>query len=100
MRESGIVAVISNPMMEEKKLIMGTMIRATMLGRGIRIGPPPPSPGNKSSFGHDICQTHYVPAVLCEKLRHKCIRHCSCCQTESHEEEMKLRTGMTSWAGR
>ena len=49
MRESGIVAVISNPMMEEKKLIMGTMIRATMLGRGIRIGPPPPSPGNKSS---------------------------------------------------
>ena len=47
--ESGIVAVISNPMMEEKKLIMGTMIRATMLGRGIRIEPPSSPPGNKSS---------------------------------------------------
>ena len=49
MRESGIVAVISNPMMEEKKLITGTMIRATMLGRGIRIEPPSSPPGNKSS---------------------------------------------------
>ena len=54
-------------MMEEKKLIMGTMIRATMLGRGIRIGPPPPSPGNKSSSGHDICQKHYM-TEFCEKI--------------------------------